>query len=153
MSIALVDSSILCNVLNLPRRNQNRQVVLDQLRAHIQNGVTLLLPVATILETGNHIAHIDNGHQRRTAAEIFVKQVKQALHNNVPWTVSLPLLDPETLGTYLDEFPDSAMRGIGLGDLSIVKEFERQCTLHQAQRVFIWSLDKHLCAYDRAPRI
>jgi hypothetical protein len=70
-----------------------------------------------------------------------------------PWTISRPLLDPDELGRYLSEFPDHAMRGLTLGDLSIIKEFERQCELHHARRVFIWSLDQHLGAYDRPPKI
>jgi hypothetical protein len=36
-----------------------------------------------------------------------------------------------------------------MGDLSMIKEWERQCELHRARRVFIWSLDGHLAGYDR----
>jgi len=44
------------------------------------------------------------------------------------------------------------MNGAGMGDLSIIKEWERQCALNKARRVFIWSLDGNdLCAYDREP--
>ncbi len=150
-SIALVDTTIFCNVLNIPRRNQNCKSVRVQLREYIEDNVTLFLPMATILETGNHIAQIKHGGMRRIAAKRFVEQVKHALDNAPPWTVPQPLLNPDTLREYLDEFPDSAMRGLGLGDLSIIKEFERQCTLYTARRVFVWSLDNHLKSYDRAP--
>jgi hypothetical protein len=151
VSIALVDTSIFCNILDIPGRNQHRASVLAQLRVHIENRVTLLLPMATILETGNHIAHIRGGRLRRATAQRFVAQVQQALSGAAPWTVPLPLLDPDALHTYLGEFPDLAMRGLGLGDLSIIKEFERQCQLHPSRRVFVWSLDKHLKGYDRGP--
>lgn len=155
MSIGLVDTSIFCEIVPVPGRSQCREEVLAELEAHIQNDVTLLLPIATILETGNHIAHIPDGRQRRTAADRFVDLVQQALGNvegPPPWTVPQPLLAPEDLQRYLSEFPDCAMRRIGLGDLSIIKEYERQCQLHQARRVFIWSLDHHLSAYDRPAR-
>jgi hypothetical protein len=89
-------------------------------------------------------------------AERFVALVQPALGNvagHAPRTVQDPLLDPEDLQRYLDEFPGCAMQGLGLGDLSILKEFERQCALHQARRIFIWSLDADLAAYDRVPRL
>lgn len=152
MSIVLVDTSVFCEIVPVPGRSQLRDEILGQLEEHIQNEVTLLLPIATILETGNHIAHINDGRQRRVTAEKFVQLVQQALGNiegPAPWTVPQPLLSPEDLQRYLNEFPDHAMREIGLGDLSIIKEYERQCQLHQLRRVFIWSLDDHLSAYDR----
>ena len=118
------------------------KVEMKSLEEHIQNEATLLLPIATILETGNHIAHINDGRQRRVTAEQYVQLVQQALGNiegPAPWTVPQPLLAPEDLQRYLNEFPDHAIE-IGLGDLSIINEYERQC-LHQLRRVFIWSLD------------
>jgi hypothetical protein len=152
MSIGLVDTSIFCEVVPVPGRTQQREEVLDVLEDHIRNGVTLLLPIATILETGNHIAHISDGSQRRATAQRFVELVQQALGNvegPAPWTVPEPLLTPEDMQRYLNEFPDCAMQGIGLGDLSIIEEYKRQCQLHQARQVFIWSLDGHLSAYIR----
>lgn len=153
MSIGLVDTSVFCEIVPVPGRNQHQEEVLTELEHHIRDDVTLLLPVATILETGNHIAHISDGGQRRVTAEKFVKRVQEALGNiegPAPWTVPQPLLAPDDLQHYLNEFPDCAMRGIGLGDLSIINEYERQCELHQARRVFIWSLDQHLSGYDRS---
>jgi hypothetical protein len=152
MSIGLVDTSVFCEIVPVPGRTQHQKRILAEFKDHIRHGVTLLLPIATILETGNHIAHIRDGRQRRITAERFVKLVQQALGNvegPAPWTVPQPLLAPEDLRRYLDKFPDCAMQGISLGDLSIIEEYERQCRLHQARRVFIWSLDHHLAAYDR----
>ncbi len=156
MSIALVDTSIFCNILDVPQKNQDRAIVFTQLEEYIRGGMTLLLPVATILETGKHIAHLRDGRLRRALAKRFVKIVRQALaglDNNAPWIVPQPLLDPAALCEYLDEFPDYAMRGISLADLSIIKEYERQRKLFSGHRVFIWSLDEHLQAYDYAPQI
>jgi hypothetical protein len=153
VSIGLVDTSIFCEIVPVPGRSQRREETLAELECYIRENVTLLLPIATILETGNHIAHIPDGGQRRHTALTFAKLVQQALDNvegPAPWTVPQPLLAPEDLQGYLGEFPDCAMQEIGLGDLSIIKEYERQCRLHQVRRVFIWSVDRHLAAYDRA---
>ncbi len=108
--------------------------------------------MATIIETGNHIAQNGDGTRRRSAAELFVAQIKDALDGNSPFT-PIDFLSSEKLKKWLCEYPDSAMRGTGIGDLSIIKDWERQCDLHKAMRVYIWSLDNHLSAFDRAPRI
>jgi len=153
VTIALVDTSVYCNILDIPGFAQNRDDVVARLRLYIAEPATLFLPIATIIETGNHIAHIRDGRLRRSSARRFAVQVCQALDGIAPWTVPQPLLDPTNLRGYLDEFPDSAMRGLGLADLSIIKEFERQCELtHDTRRVFIWSLDDHLRAYDFRPQ-
>jgi hypothetical protein len=64
MSIGLVDTSIFCEVVPVPGRTQQREEVLDVLEDHIRNGVTLLLPIATILETGM-IFPQQSGQERR----------------------------------------------------------------------------------------
>ena len=137
--------------MEVPHYAQWRDLVLDQLREYIAQGVTLLLPMATILETGNHIAQNGDGHQRRETAERFIEQVRQAIEGRIPLAVPQPLLDPDVLNGYLDQFPDFAMREIGLGDLTIVKEFEKQCELNPVRHVFIWSLDHHLAGYVQEP--
>jgi hypothetical protein len=83
-------------------------------------------------------------------AEVFVQQVRAAFTGDSPWTPT-PMPLPEEFAAWLTEFPDHAMRGAGVGDLSIVKVWERQCELHQARRVFVWSYDAHLSGYDRPP--
>ncbi|WP_129630384.1 hypothetical protein [Candidatus Oscillochloris fontis] len=148
MSICLVDTSIFCNVLDVPNRNQQRDAVLAQLRQYIQSQMTLLLPVTAIIETGNHIAQQGDGGMRRAVAQRFVTQVQQALDGTAPW-IPTPVLDLQQMHDYLNTFPNYAMQGVGIGDLLIIKEFEHQCLLHRSRRVFIWSIDNHLAAYDR----
>lgn len=148
MTICIVDTSIFCNVLDVPGRNEYRDEVLRTLREHITRGFNLLLPLATLYETGNHIAQASDGGLRRTAAERFSKQVRKAVDGQAPWR-PMPLHGARELVAWLDEFPDSAMRGVGLADLSIIKIFMHQCELHRARRVFIWSFDAHLQGYDR----
>jgi len=108
----------------------------------------MLLPLAAVIETANHVAQCADGGVRRGAAARFVRLVKQAIEGNTPFTPT-PFFEPEAILGWLDDFPESATRGMGLGDLSIIKEFERQCELHPGRRVFIWSLDRHLRSYDR----
>ena len=148
MTICVVDTSVFCNVLGVLGRNQHQRECLDALRDFRANGIFLMLPLAVVFETGTHIAHLAHGSVRRSTAEKFVAQVQQAVDGRAPW-VATPLPAPATLSGWIEGFPDAAMRGLTLADLSIVEVFEQQCARHPARRVFIWSLDTHLQGYDR----
>jgi len=77
-SICLIDTSIFLELLNVPNYNQHRASVLEDFQTYAQPGCTFLLPMATILETGNHIAQNGDGTMRRKTAIRFVKEVKEA---------------------------------------------------------------------------
>jgi hypothetical protein len=110
----------------------------------------MLLPLAAIFETGTHISHLSDGRLRRESAMRFVEQVRLAVAGLAPWRTT-PIPQPEDLAIWLDEFPERAMCGLSLADLSMIKLFEQQCVLNPARRVFIWSYDEDdLSAYDRA---
>jgi len=150
MTICLVDTSIFCNLLEVPGRCQDKQAVLEGLEQKIHDRWSLLLPLAAVIETGNHIAHCANGANRRSAAERFVRQVRMAMEGKAPWVVT-PISDTSDWLSWLDDFPDNAMRGVSIADLTIIKEYERQCALNPARRVMVWTLDGDLNAYDRVP--
>ena len=88
--------------------------------------------------------------RRRRHATVFADQVRKALKGEVRWALA-PLPDADELVRWLDTFPDEAMRGLGMVDLSIVKEWDRSCRRHPHRRVSVWSLDRHLAGYDRVP--
>ena len=146
MSICLIDTSVFVEVLAVFGRSARHKAVLGQLEQKIEGGESLFLPMATILETGNHIAHNGDGTQRRKLASRFVEQVELALEGKSPFT---PMVFPrrDSIRDWLAMFPDFAMRGQGLGDLSIVQDWERMRTQNPLRRVYIWSLDQHLSAY------
>lgn len=59
------------NVLDVPSFNQDRGKVLADFGALVDAGASLLLPLAAIFETGDHIADLRDGRQRRRYAEVF----------------------------------------------------------------------------------
>jgi hypothetical protein len=126
-------------------------VITQLLADKIGNKESLFLPMATVLETGNHIAQNGDGNLRRQCAERFVKQVNLAIDGESPFT-PINFLEANDLRKWLAEFPDWAMQGQGLGDLSIKHDWERLCEQNQARRVYIWSLDQHLSGYDTGTR-
>lgn len=156
MSVCLIDTTILCEILEVPNKCGHSDVVLSEMAGKIRDGESLLLPMTSILETGNHIGQNGDGHRRRETAQRFVHLIEQALRGETPFTPT-PLFEPQELLGWITEFPDWAGRsdargkGSGLGDLTIYKEFERQCGLQRARRVYIWSLDRHLSSYCREP--
>lgn len=149
-SIVLVDTSILLNVLDVEGRNDRRDEVFDELGVRIQAGDHLFIPLAAIIETGNHIAHVSNGAARRSAALRFVQAVQGALGSVAPWK-PLNFPDHTALAAWLQAFPDSVTRQIGMGDLSIQHEWKQLCTKFPMSRVLIWSVDEDLRGYEYVP--
>lgn len=155
MSICLIDTSILCEILEVPNRCGSYPEVLAEMKQKIETE-SLLLPMSAIIETGNHIGQNGDGRQRRAAAQRFVEMVQQAIRGETPFTMT-PLIERGELGEWLAEFPDwviqtgSAGKGSGLADLTIAKECEKQHSLNPHRRVYIWTTDRHLSAYDRRP--
>lgn len=68
MNICLVDTSIFVEILNVPGKSNQHASVLSDLESKIKAGEKLMLPMATIFETGNHIGQCGDGAQRRTCA-------------------------------------------------------------------------------------
>ena len=147
-SIVIVDTSVLLNIMDVPDRNQRKDAVLDRLGGLIEAGDHLFIPMAAIVEVGNHIAQVKNGAQRRAAAERFVKEVRAALADEAPWKpINFP--SNQAVLSWLDAFPDCATQGVGLGDLSIRKEWEELCRRHRMSHVWVWTLDRDLASLDR----
>ena len=156
-NIVLLDTSVYLNVLDVVGWNQDRVAVLDEFASRVQHGDYFLLPMATIWETGNHIAKLSDGGRRRQFAQTLVEDVSRALIGNAPYRPT-HFPDREEFLRWLNEFPENAQKsksahkpneGVSLADLSIIKEWERTCILHSMSRVLIWSLDSDLGSYDR----
>ena len=146
-AICLVDTSIFVEILNVPFKASQPEIITDQVAAKILDKESLFLPMATVLETGNHIAQNGNGNQRRQCAERFVKQVQLAIDGESPFK-PINFLEASDMRRWLAEFPQWAIQGQGLGDLSIKHDWERLCEQNPGRRVYIWSLDGHLAGFD-----
>ena len=158
-SIFLIDNSIFLNMINVPSCNQDREVVLEDFKTYSQSNCTFLLPMATIIETGNHIAQNGDGRVRRQVASRFVEMIKAAFKGEAPWQ---PTEFPDTtkILEWIDEFPELAgqnktphkQEGTSFGDLSIIAEFNKLCKRFPAREIYIWSLDQDLKNYYQKPK-
>lgn len=135
-AICLIDTSIFVEVLNVPVKATQHSETIQALREKIETNESLFLPMATILETGNHIAQNGDGNQRRQCAAYFVRQVQKALAGQSPFQ-PISFLKSEELQQWLAEFPDAAMRNNSFGDLSIVYDWKRLCRQNMGRRVYI----------------
>ena len=158
-AVCLIDTSIFLNLLNVPGRNQEVSKVLDNWQSYVDLQCTFILPMATILETGNHIAQNGNGHTRRETAIRFCRVVRGSFEGEAPYQPSEFPNSAELL-SWLNEFPDLAgqnkspaklTEGTSFGDLSIIKEFEKCRSRFRMSEVFIWSLDSDLQQYHHKP--
>jgi len=147
-AICLVDTTVFVEILRVPGMDSHHADVVAELEDRLTRQESLFLPMATILETGNHIGQHGDGRERRTCAQRFVHQVESALNGQSPFK-PINFLEAEQLQAWLAEFPDHAARGSGLGDLSIIHDWQRLCEQNPQRRVTIWSLDQHLAGYDR----
>jgi hypothetical protein len=146
-ALCLIDTSVFLEILNVPGKSNRHAEMLKELEEKVKLGETLLLPMSTIIETGNHIAQNGDGRERRKSGMKFVVQLISAIDGKAPFS-PMNFLESDQLRTWIDGFPDFAMRGIGLGDFLIVKEWEKSKSKFTRRRVYIWSKDQHLHSYD-----
>lgn len=91
------------------------------LQQAIRDGATLVLPVATLIETGNHIAHVAG--DRYTLAEGLVDILNKTLNEEEPWAAfehQSELWTTANLNRLAEEWPQLAARGLGIGDATIM---------------------------------
>lgn len=150
MTVCIVDTTIICELLAIPGKSNRTQHFKDELDCRIETGELLLLPLTVLIETGNHIAQGGDGRVRRLCAEKFVAFARVALAGASPF-VTTPLPERDQVGRWLDDFPERAMTGVGLGDRSLIALWEHQRTMVPQHRIYIWSLDHHLSAFDHQP--
>ncbi|KAA1196292.1 hypothetical protein [Vibrio cholerae] len=158
-AICIIDTSVFLNLLDVPNRNTQRDDIDKAFLEYVDLEATFVLPMATILETGNHIAQNGDGGTRRATAQRFCEQVTAAFSGQAPYQISEFPNSTEVL-TWLAKFPDLAGKnkaptktteGTSFGDLSIIEEFNKCVERFSMSEIFIWSLDSDLCSYHRKP--
>ena len=103
-SIVLLDTSVYLNVLDVPGFNQDRYLILDQFGKLIDDGCHFLLPMATIWETGNHIADLPDAYRRREFAQLLVSDVQKAIKGESPYRPT-HFPDQKQFLEWLKDFP------------------------------------------------
>jgi hypothetical protein len=151
--VVFVDTSVLVEVLRIPGKSQRPEAVQKELRERTAAGESIVLPTAAIIETGNHIAQLENGTERRTHAEGFAKVLESTIAQEPPWVFNGAPWDKNLL-TFLCHGPggcaplaDMASQGIGVGDVSILAEAAAYRARVAHVDVQVWTLERGLAAY------
>lgn len=152
--VVFVDTSVLVNILRVPYLDQDRDSILEEFKQRREERQRFLLPITTVIETGNHIAQVKDGHGRAEAAERFKNLLELVRDGRAPFLLN----DVDWNSTFLDVFLRGADTGsdyvqharnkVGAGDLCIL--IERQQFLAKdtgSIQAEIWTLDRELGAY------
>jgi hypothetical protein len=120
----------------------------------IEEGVSFILPVSTIIETGNLIAN--GSGDRRAAAKKLLDALQLARETSPPWIIRDVPWDSD----FLDRFIAGDSTGTGLlghltagslgsGDVAILVERDLIEDGLSGARVRVWTFDNELHAYGR----
>lgn len=152
--VVFIDTSVLLNVLRVPHTGNHEDQEADRTEFAAllaEEVVQLVLPLTTIIETGNAIAGIDG--DRHQLIQVFVGFLRATLTGDAPWVAAGFSSTSALLRELLDDAPtplDSLMNSkVGTGDAAILAEVaELKRRLPTGMSVEIWTRDKGLSAYS-----
>ena len=158
--VLVIDTSVLCVWLMVPGMNScgpdndrwDKARVETKINSEIDAKTTFVLPLASIIETGNHIAQ--SAQYRSERAEALAELMRKSADEETPWAAfsdqSL-LWTTEKLKSLADSWPALADQKLSLGDATIkdVADYYAQA----GYRVEILTGDQGLKAYEPMPPI
>ena len=124
--VLILDTSVLCCLLDVAGKatcgpagdRWNKERIEELLES--EKGATIVLPLASIIETGNHIAQ--SGARRFETATAFCGKLKAVADAMIPWAAfseQADLWSSESLRQIAEEWPALAATGLSMGDVTI----------------------------------
>lgn len=150
MNVSFIDTSIVMNLLEIPQRCQDAKEIKKEFKKAVESDEVLILPMPTIIESGNHISHIADGNIRREKAIKFQTFLRKTALQEAPWKLYGVEFTSDDLLALAEEFPDYAQKmEMGIGDMSIIRFYEKyKNDIPAIGKIRIWSTDKHLKSYQ-----
>lgn len=155
--VLILDTCILCVWLDVPGMDNcgpdddkwDKARLTGKLQIEERAGTIFVLPLASIIETGNHIAQA--AHSRRERAQSLGILMKGSANQQTPWAAfsqQNELWSPEKLIQLADNWPALADQRLSIGDATIkdVADFYAQ----MSYAVEILTGDQGLKAYEPA---
>lgn len=153
--VLIIDTSILCVWLEVPDMDAcgpehdkwNKQRVDAKIEMELQQKTTFVLPLASIIETGNHIAQARRS--RRERAEALAELMRKSANQQSPWASfsdQSVLWSAEKLKSLAESWPELAAQRLSLGDATIKDVAEYYAQMGFA--VEILTGDRGLKAYE-----
>ena len=153
--VLIIDTSILCVWLAVPGKDTcgpdndkwDKERVNVKIQKETEARTTFVLPLATIIETGNHISQA--AHTRRERGAALAALMRKSADQQTPWAAFSDqsiLWSSDKLKFLADTWPDLAMQKLSLGDATIkdVADYYAQ----MGYSVEILTGDRGLKAYE-----
>jgi len=155
--VLIFDTSVLCCWLRVPGKEEagpdadrwDHARIEQLLKQERQENSIFVLPMATLIETGNHISQAPEHRFARATA--LAEHLRDAADASTPWaafTEQSRLWDSENLQKLADSWPALAACGISIGDATIKDVAE--CYASAGYSVEILTGDQGLKAYEPA---
>ncbi len=152
--IMIIDTSILCVWLDVPGMETcgpannfwDKRKVTEILEAEEEKNTLFVLPLAVIIETGNHIAQSQNAW---VCANALCEIIRKSLDSTSPWaefSQQDALWNSVNLHKLINDWPALAQTKLSIGDMTIktVAEFYAEARYN----VRILTGDEGLKAYE-----
>lgn len=146
-----IDTSVLTNLLMVPGKDQQVAKARQDFEEYKSQKVLMILPVTTMVETGNHIAQLSNGHDRRKCATKFRDLLLQCIAEESPWVLHSFKWDASFIESFVagagsgSDLVELYCQEIGGGDLFILTEM-RSFAARPGVDVKLWTYDQALAA-------
>jgi len=126
--VLIIDTSILCIWLEIPGKKTcgpdndkwDKERIDKKIQKETKENSTFVLPLATIIETGNHIAQ--SPHSRKDRGERLADLMKKSAEKQYPWAAfsdQSVLWSTKKLKQLADNWPKLAEQKLSLGDATI----------------------------------
>ena len=155
--VLIFDTCVLCVWLKVPGKEtcgpEENRLTFDVVNAKIEEekkqSTTFVLPIASIIETGNHIAHSTG--DRHMVGHAFADIISATADQISPWaafTEQSELWKKENLKVLAKRWKESVISGQSLGDASIVDVANYYASAEFEVEIFTG--DEGLKAYEPA---
>ena len=126
--VVIFDTSVLCCWLKVPGKDTcgpdhdkwNFDRIDKKIAAEMTKSSAFVLPLATIIETGNHITQ--TAGDRYVLAQLLAELIQKTAAGTEPWAAfsqQSPLWDNENLLKLADAWPQLAAQKLSIGDATI----------------------------------
>jgi hypothetical protein len=152
-AIAFIDTSVLCNLVPVPGRDQRKAEVALEMKSRLDSGERFILPITAVIETGNFIGQLADGRERRATAIKFDLILRYVCNGDAPWILHDVAWNRSFLEQFLDgagtgaSYVDHAQNRVGAGDLCILTEREHYQNRSRIP-AGVWTLDTALGAHS-----
>lgn len=153
--ILILDTSVLCCWLNVPGKETtgrdgdkwDYKRINDLLEQEKKSGSTFVLPIASLVETGNHIAQAQ--HSKFERAKELAQHLLNSTEASNPWTAftdQQELWNRDGILELAETWPGLAAQGLTIGDATIKRVAEHYAVA--GYHVEIITSDQGLKAYE-----